>query len=429
MAVISQYKLVCQSCNKEFDDDGFMLECGADHEPALLVTEYTARYFEVSHHSEGIFRYQAWLPALRVLPGATRTKIYQSERLCRITGLPLLWIAFNGYWPEKGAVFATATFKELEAYTVLSRLPQQDRGVLVVSSAGNTAAAFAHICSQRKQCCLIIIPASGLHKMQFAEPLADCVKIVSLTGFVDYYDAIVLANRVAKHDGFVLEGGVKNVGRRDGLGTTLLSAIETIGQLPDYYFQAIGSGAGGIAVHETAKKLVRDGRFGQRYPRLMLSQNIPFAPMYYAWKAKQRSLLNIDRHEGKKQIQQIAAHVLSNQQPPYSVRGGVFDVLQESCGDMLAADNDETLQAMNIFQESECIDIDPAAGVAFATLLKERHNGHIERDALVLLNITGGGWKRRCLDSRLIAVQPALEICEHELALDQTVEKVVQLFM
>lgn len=163
--------------------------------------------------------------------------------------------------------------------------------------------------------------------MLFTRRLDPCVKIVSLTGNVDYYDAILLGNQVAQEPGFILEGGIKNVARRDGLAITLLSAVETIGRLPDYYFQAIGSGAGGIAVHEAACRFVRDGRFGQHPPRLMLSQNTPFTPIYYSWRAGQRRFIDLHRDEGKKQIQQITAQVLSNQRPPYSISGGVFDVL------------------------------------------------------------------------------------------------------
>lgn len=422
------YKLKCQFCGAECDDDGVMLDCTTEHEPALLVTEYTSKRFECDWHAEGIYRYRNWLPICRVLSNVGRTITYQSERLSRITGLPRLWIAFNGYWPEKGAMLATATFKELESYTVLSRVPERHEGILVVASAGNTAAAFAQVCSRLHFPCLIVIPESGLQRMQFIEPLDPCVKVVSLTGFVDYYDAIVLANRISKREGFFPEGGVKNIARRDGLGTTLLSAVETIGQLPDYYFQAIGSGAGGIAVHEVAKRLVNDGRFGQRSPRLMLSQNFPFVPIYLSWKAKRREMISIDRNEGKKQIQQVAAHVLSNQHPPFSIKGGVFDALNESQGDMLFADNVETLYAVNLFQEAEGIDIDPASGVAFATLIKAASNGQIDRETLVLLNITGGGWERKRLENRLISVRPDLRIDECELASEETLEEVIGLF-
>ncbi len=420
------YTLICQVCRKEFTDNGYRLGCDENHEPGLLLTNYTLKQFEVQRDREDIYRYQQWLPIQRTLEGTRKAVVYQSKSLSRMTRLSSLWIAFSGYWPAKSAMGGTTTFKDLEAPTVLSRIPLTHKEVLVVASAGNTAAAFAFACSQCCLPCVIILPESGIERMQFRDSLHPCVKIVVLTGFVDYYDAIMLANRVASHAGFILEGGVHNVARRDGLGTILCSAVEMMGRLPDYYFQAIGSGAGGIAVHDTAKKLLCDGRFGQQYPRLMLSQNSPFTPIYHSWKAQQRSLIEVDQNDGKKQIRQIAAQVLSNQRPPYSVRGGVFDALQESQGDMLVATNHEVSHAMALFREAEGIDIDPAAGVAFATLLKQAAAGSIEPDAHVLLNITGGGWIQRSHDYQLVPAQPTLEIKEHELSLQHTVERIVQ---
>ncbi|WP_201376269.1 cysteate synthase [Ktedonobacter robiniae] len=422
------YKLLCQSCDKTFEDDGFMLDCDGEHQASLLIAEYAADTFTVDRQQPGMYRYHSWLPIVKNISGSSGTVTYQSKSLSQLTGLPFLWISFNGYWPEKGVKLETTTFKELEAYTVLSRLPEGFDDVLVVSSAGNTASAFAYICSQQKQPCLIILPESGLARMQFTESLDPCVKIVCLTGNVDYYDAIVLANRVAQREGFVLEGGVKNVARRAGLGVTMLNAVETIGRLPDYYFQAVGSGAGGIAVHEMARCLMKDTRFGNRYPRLMLGQNKPFAPIYHSWKAKRSSLIELSSDEGKRQIQSIVSKVLSNQKPPYAVRGGVFDVLVESQGDMLAASNQEIQQAMNTFYTAEGIDIDPAAGVAFATLLSELRASHIDRDAVVLLNVTGGGWEHKRAHCRLIPASPALRICDSELASGDVMDRIMGLF-
>jgi cysteate synthase len=254
------------------------------------------------------------------------------------------------------------------------------------------------------------------------------VKIISLIGFTDYFDAITLADRVSRIDGFFPEGGVKNIAKRDGLGTTVLNAVETIGQIPRYYFQAIGSGAGGIAAYEAAKRLADDGRFGKEPPRLMLSQNLPFVPIYMSWKSCRRELVEIDDDDGKKQIRQIAAHVLSNRQPAYSVRGGVFDVLTETRGDMLTADNLETLHAKRLFEETEGIDIDPAGAVAFATLIKAARYGGIEKEAPVLLNITGGGRRRQQLENELVAARPVLELDEKEVLLDETLERIAGLF-
>lgn len=425
---VKEYVLHCPTCLRNYTDDGLMLQCKERHEPTLLVTKYEQKYFESDGCAEGIYRYKNWLPTQRALPGAGCLVTYQSPRLSDFTGLPHLWIAFNGHWPEKGASLQTASFKELEAYTVLSRLPEKYKDVLVVSSAGSTAAAFAHLCSRHHLPCLIIVPSHGLHRMQFDQPLDPCVKIITLNGFVDYYDAILLGEQLVRLNGFFPEGGIKNVARRDGLGVTMLNAVEAMGRLPDYYFQAVGSGAGGIAVHAVAKRLVGEGRFGSTLPRLMLSQNVPFAPIYYSWKARKRELLKLDRDEGKKQIQQIAAHVLSNQRPPYSIKGGVFDVLTESGGDMLVANNHEVKQAVDLFSECEGIDIDPAAGVALATLLNAVRLEQIEREAYVLLNITGGGWKRRQQDNELLPATPTLQLEDDELITQRALERVVGLF-
>jgi cysteate synthase len=422
------YVLRCPVCGTLIEDDGVVLRCPEQHDSALLQADYHTSSFQPDPNLPGIFRFRDWLPASRTMPGAGRTVVYHSKALNRTAGLSNLWVAFNGYWPERGGALETTTFKELEAWAVLGRLSAAQNGVMVVASAGNTAAAFAGACSKNQVPCLIILPEAGLPNLQFDERLHPCVKIVSLVGFTDYADAITLANRVSQLDGFFAEGGVANVARRAGLGTTLLSAVEVMERLPDYYFQAVGSGAGGIGVHEAARLIIRDGRFGDRFPRLMLSQNLPFVPLYSSWTAGRRQLVTIDPDDGRRQIQQIAAHVLSNRQPPYSIRGGVFDVLTESGGQMLAADNLETLPRLQLFEELEGIDIDTASAVAFATLLKAARSGLLEHDAVVLLNVTGGGRHRRQTERKLIPARPALQLDQAEILLEDTLGKIVNLF-
>jgi cysteate synthase len=422
------YTLRCPVCHRVTDDDGLLLRCPEAHEAALLQAEYEERELSLTPDIPGLFRFSSWLPTAHPIPDVGGTVVYHSRALSRTTGLNNLWVAFNGYWPERGASLETTTFKELEAWVVLSRLPEQHDAVMVVASAGNTGAAFARACSIYRVPVLIILPEAGLSNLKFSQPLDPCVKIVSLVGFTDYSDAIALANRVSALDGFFPEGGVANVGRRAGLGTTMLSAVEAIGRLPDYYFQAVGSGAGGIGVHEAARLLIQDGRFGSTFPRLMLSQNLPFVPLYASWTAGRRELVKIDPDDGRRQIQQIAAHVLSNRQPPYSIRGGVYDVLSESEGQMLVADNLETLPRLQLFEELEGIDIDPASAVAFATLLKAARSGLLEHDAVVLLNVTGGGRHRSQLDRQLVQARPALQLDQQEILLEETPARIANLF-
>jgi cysteate synthase len=422
---LQHYKLKCQFCNTTFEDDGFSLGCPMPHEEtSLLVTDYQTKGFEPDPASEGIFRYRRWLPINRVLHNTGQTVTYQSQKLCRRVGLPNLWIAFNGYWLEQEALLETTTFKELEAYAVLSRLPRHHRKTLVVASAGNTAAAFASVCSKHHIPCLLIVPSSGLTKLAFRTPLDPCVKVVSLIG-AEYDDAIRLADSIAQTEPFFLEGGVRNVGRRDGIGTTMLNAVETIGQIPDYYFQAIGSGAGAIAVHEAAKRLVDAGQFGCKLPRLMLSQNFPFMPIYRAWQSRQRQFCQ--NHLGKDQVKHILASVLSNQRPPYAIKGGVYDALTESQGDMFFADNQEAKDAIALFQSTEGVEIEPAAGVALASLIKAVRDDRIDAQAIVLLHITGGRC-REYLSRPLYPVEPTLQLAERDVSQPNLLEKLARLF-
>ena len=263
---------------------------------------------------------------------------------------------------------------------------------MIVASAGNTAAAFARVCSLNGARCLIIVPETGLRSLRFEKPIAPCVKIVAITGAGDYSDAIRLGNQVTKEPGFFPEGGAKNVARRDGLGTVLLNVFETIGRLPDYYFQAIGSGTGAIAAHETARRL--SGGQGP-FPRLWLSQNLPFAPVYNAWKSGLREWPDLPQKDARRQIGQIRAQALANRFPPYATRGGLYDALVESEGNVIAVTNEQAISAAELFEKSEGVDIAPEAAVAFASLLAAVEDRLIPPSATVVLNVTGGGQRRR----------------------------------
>jgi cysteate synthase len=417
----------CSACNARYADDGTRLSCDRPHEPSLLVTEYRERRLAPDPTAPGLFRYRCWLPCSRGLDGGGGSVTYRSEGLGRRLGLNNLWVAFNGWWPERGAELETATFKELEAWTVLARLGRRNLGVLVVASAGNTAAAFARACGVAGVPCVIVVPESGLRSLALARCSNSCVKVVVLKAPADYTDAIELARRVAALDGFLAEGGTMNVGRRDGLGTVLLRAVETMGQLPELYFQAVGSGAGAIATDEAARRLTEDGRFGVTRPKLMLSQNEPFAPMAAAWRMGQRDLPPYPAN-ARELISRMAAPVLSNRRPVYSHAGGVLDAVSATGGEISSVTNAEVRKAQRLFQEAEGVDIAPAAGVALASLRTAVRKGQIEPDSVVLLNVTGGGGERRRRETQPVTSEPSLWVRADKTDEDGVAESVARLF-
>lgn len=424
------YRLRCRVCGAVFADDGVLLSCRRPHRPGLLVSDYAETRLEPDDAATGMFRYRRWLPVGACPDGdATRTVTYRSPALSRITGLPNLWISFNGHWQERGATLPTGTFKDLEAAAVLARLGEQRRATtLILASAGNTAAALARACSDVGQACLVIVPESGLGDLRFAGGLSACVRVLAVTGGADYSDALALADRITDHPDIdcMATGGAANVARRDAVGTVLLAATETIGRIPDYYVQAVGSGAGGIAAYEAGVRLIADRRYGDRLPRLLLSQNHPYAPMVRAWRAGTRRVV-LDAERARAQIRQLSAPVLSTRRPAYSLVGGVFDALVATGGDMLAVSNTEATATRRLIEDTEGVDPDPAAAVALASLLRAAREGWMEPDAVVLLNITGGGRVRLLRDRPASVPAPTLAVGRADLSHPDTLTRIAEL--
>lgn len=387
----TKYHLLNVSNGHEFEDKGWTLTDPGSRTPSLIRAEYENRTFNPRPELKGIYRYADWMPVKRTLKKSCAPVTYKSKGLSKFLGLENLYITFSGWNPRIGAKFRTCSFKETEAYSVLARLDKDEKRILVVQSAGNTARAFAQVCSDNKIPIVICVPNDNLHDLWFTKKLDKCVKLITVPHGCDYYDAISIGEKLAEDPGFILEGGAKNIARRDGMGTTVLSFAEATGHIPDAYFQAVGSGTGAIAAWENACRLAADGRFGENRMKVFVGQNAPFTLMYDSWKAGSRELLPLDPDKGRLQAEIILAKVLSNRKPPYSLAGGLYDVLKASGGDVFLADNNDIMYWMMQYRNLEGYELLPAACVAVASLAKAVKEGKVGKDDYVMLNCTGGG--------------------------------------
>ena len=423
----TDYSLVCCADGHRFNDCGWSLadpQCGC---PSLVRAEYANRQFNPREDLDGLYRYADWLPIRRTLKGSAAPVTYKSEALAAELGLSNLYITFSGWWPEKGARMSTCSFKETEAYSVCGRLDPENKRILVVASAGNTARAFAKVCSDNNIPLLISIPEDNIGALWFSEPLNDCVKIIASPKGSDYFDAIALSDKVCTDPAFMAEGGAKNVARRDGMGTTLLSAVEKTGRIPDAYFQAIGSGTGTIAVWENNLRLIEDGRWGSHKMRLYPSQNDPFTIMYDSWQLHSRQLVELTPEDARKSAATIDAKVLSNRKPPYSLKGGLFDAMEDAGGDMFKVTNDLLRFWKKRFLDLEGIDIHNAPAVAVASLAQAVNEGIVKRDEMIMLNITGGGEELAKSEQKIVYAQPDL-VLSPDLPAEDVVKAVFGLF-
>ncbi|MFR9557275.1 MAG: cysteate synthase [Rikenellaceae bacterium] len=423
----TNYTLECVATGREFEDSGWAMEDRQCKSTSLVRAKYEKQQITVGDDDMGLYKFADWLPINRVLKGSSAPVTYKSKGLASHLGLENLYITFSGYYPAIGATMSTCSFKETEAYSVCARAKEDEERVLVVASAGNTARAFAKVCSDNNIKLLLSVPADNLNALWFDAPLNPCVKLIACEKGGDYFDAIHLSNLALKSKLFYAEGGAKNVARRDGMATTMLSATTTIGKIPDYYFQAVGSGTGAIAAWEANLRLIADGNYGDKTMKLMVSQNAPFVPMYDAWRVDSREMLPYDDDKARRDVEIIDAKVLSNRKPPYGIVGGLYDALKATNGEVLVATNAMSRKAKDLFKELEGVDIYSAAGVATATLIKAVKDGKIEKNAIVMLNITGGGEELFKSKRATVQLEPSI-IFPLSAEEDEIVEKCEELF-
>jgi cysteate synthase len=422
------YSLRCLASGSEFSDEGLPLGNPAAEIPAFLRAVYHDKRFQPGPVEHGIYRFANWLPIQRRLEGSSAPVTYQSEGLAEYLGLKRLFITFSGYWPERSAGMLTGTFKECEAFSVCARMPADYGHVLVVASAGNTARAFTRVCSDNNIPLVVVVPEPNLSNIWSIGPVSESVRIVAAGGDSDYTDAIILSGIIADLPGFAPEGGAKNVARRDGMGTTVLSAAHEIGEIPEHYFQAVGSGTGAIAAWEANLRLIESGMYGERKMRLHVSQNMPFVPIHDSWQIRSRDLVSIKDDEARVQISRINAKVLANRKPPYSLGGGLYDALVDTDGTTGAITNEAAAAAAELFAKLEGIDVAPAAAVAAAHLIAAVENGLVTKDEIIMLNVTGGGYERIRQDLDQRAVEPTRIIQREDFHPDRVRSIMAEIF-
>jgi len=404
---LGNYKLRClhPACGILYDDDSdFRLQCdgeiAGDHGPALLQPVYENKRLYIRTELPGIFQYADWLPVgFHYIDPADnelgKPFAYKSQGLAKRLGLAELYIAFSGYWPEKGVNLLTRTFKEFECPASIVRFLLSDRGdgllPFIVPSAGNTANGYNLITHLTGLPIYIVIPEAGLDKLLL--PFETQPFVIMVRG--DYSDAIDIAEQIAERTGLRREGGVRNVARRSGMSTVMLNAVvnpeQGTGTLFNHYFQAVGSGVGAIAAWEAVQLLLEDGRYGDTVTKIHMAQNIPYTPISDAWELGEGNLAQISEQEAKDRIYAVTSDVLTNRYPPYSIVGGDFDVLTASRGAAWKVSNYQVFHAARMFREAEGIDIGPAAAVAVDALRQAILVGQVESDERILLHITGGG--------------------------------------
>jgi len=395
---MGNYILKCIKTRELFDDN-YTLHFS---DGALIQAKYDKEFTPIE--ANGVWRYFDWLPTLKVSNQTAGTITYKADELGNRIGLSNLWVAFHGYWPEKGGICPTGSFKDMEAVPTIQRMKDHSCKGMICASAGNTARAFTHFCADDDFPLIVVVADIHANRIWAKKSMnMDSVKVVVVKDG-NYQDAKDVAKQLSKLlPGWQLEGGAHNIARRDGIGSLILNSYEEIGRLPDHYFQAVGGGPGPIGVYEMMERLIDSGHYEGKVAKIHLSQNPEHCPIHNAWQRDSRELEAIDFPEGDAEVY---SDYLLSETPAYSVTGGVYDVLEASNGETYIVEKDDAIAAGKIFEDVEKIDVLSPAKVALSSLIQAIEKGTVNHDDCVLLNVSGGGVQRLKNEIETEVVEP-----------------------
>ena len=398
MGTFVKYQLKCL-LSEELIDDQYTLHHA---DGALLRTVYNSK-LSIDDRKVGLAKFQSWLPYEGESNNHTGTITYKSIQLQETLGMSDLWITFHGYWPEKGGMCPTGSFKDMEAVPTIMRLKEKGCKGVICASAGNTARAFSYFCGLENFPVIVVVGKDHAKRIYLPENHPTSVKLIVIEDG-DYYDAKIFSKKIHQFlDSWQMEGGIHNVARRDGIGSLILDAAFTIGKLPVHYFQGIGGGPGPVGVHEMATRLIEAEIFEGPVPRQHVSQNKEHCPIHNAWQAKRAHLVESDFPD--KEVEVFSDYLL-NKAPAYEIKGGVYDTLVESNGQTYIVSKEDAQKAKDMFESIEGIDIMSPGAVALASLIQSIDNGEIDPNDCTVLNISGGGIERMKSEMKTIPVTP-----------------------
>jgi threonine synthase len=209
-----------------------------------------------------------------------------------------------------------------------------------------------------------------------------------------FVETFAAAGAFAAERGIASERGFFNPGRREGLKTAWLEAVDQVPRPIDWYVQAVSSAMGVYGVFKAAHELSQLGLL-DRLPRLLCVQQDTCAPMVSAWRDGAERIRPGDVVH---QPVGIAEAILRGD--PSATYPYVHGAVTESGGTFASVSEPEMREARRALQELAGITSGFEGAAALAGAIKLRESGGISEADTVLINISGGERRRGTPDAR-----------------------------
>jgi threonine synthase len=327
--------------------------------------------------------------------GEGYTPLVQSSRLGEKLGLPRLHL-------KNDALLPTGSLKDRSNSVGLSRAKELGFSTAAVISTGNAAASVAAYAAAGGLKSVVMVP-EGTSSAKVLQAVAYGATVVVVQGSFD--DDVARLYRDALKEFGWYDCLSSNPYRDEGKKSYAYEMVDQLdGEVPDWVIHPTAGGTGLYAMWKGYNELLQLGWI-KKLPRLVAAQSAAAAPLVRSF---ERGLAEVEPVEAGDTIAESIQ--VGN---PISVGWRALEALRASKGTAVALSEDEIIEAQSNVARYAGIFAEPAGSISIAAARRLREQGVIQKDDLVVCNITGHGLKQpsaiRVADEELRSIPPILE--------------------
>ncbi|MDX1805770.1 MAG: threonine synthase [Paenisporosarcina sp.] len=314
-----------------------------------------------------IEQYKEWLPVTEDTPSLTlqegNTPLVHLGKLSEKWGIDL-HVKLEGANP-------TGSFKDRGMVMAVAKAKEEGKSILICASTGNTSASAAAYGARAGMRTIVVIPEGRIALGKLAQAKMYGAEILAIKGNFD--EALEMVREVGQEDGIALVNSV-NPNRIEGQKTIAFEIIDQLNKVPDVLALPVGN-AGNISASwkgfsEYALKN------NTKRPSLLGVQAAGAAPI-----VNNRIVENPETIATAIRIGNPASWKLA------------LKALEESNGTILAATDEEILEAYQLLASTEGIFAEPASCASIAGIKKQVESGKLQKGSTVVAILTGNGLK------------------------------------
>jgi len=376
--------LKCRECGREYPVDPIYvcefcfgpLEVDYDYEgiKGVLTRE------KISSRPQNLWRYKELMP----IDGEPTcglnsgyTPLVKADKLAAHLGLKELYIK------DDTVTHPTLSFKDRVVAVALSKAIEFGFDTVACASTGNLAHSVAAHGAAAGLNRFIFIPAS-LEQSKIVASLAYGPNLIAVDG--NYDDVNRLCSEVANKYNWAFVNINIRPFYAEGSKTQGYEIVEQLGwKVPDAVVVPCASGSLLTKIWKSFKEMKEIGLIDEVHSKVFSAQAIGCNPIVTAIK------------EGVDVIRPVKPNTVAKSLAIGNPADGYYatQVIRESGGFGADVSDNEIIEAIKLMARTEGIFAETAGGVTLASAMKLIESGHIAKDDLTVLCITGNGLKTK----------------------------------